>query len=718
MKTTLKLTLFSVLDVSALFVASGVARGQTTPTMPTFFARRDYPIANDCVQIGDTNGDGIPDLMLLNVAGGIIVEFGNGDGTFRPGPVSTAFADAISFVATDLNGDGKLDVALPDGGGVVVAMGQGDGTFQGSVNYPINDGNIAFLVTGDFNGDGILDIATAGNLGVWLLTGKGDGSYNAAVLAASLPGSGWNIAATDFNGDHKLDLAVGLPNVGVTGNGFAVLLGNGNGTFQPPQMFSTPKKPAGIAVGSLTKGGPPGIAVVGYRSGNEVDLYFGNGAGGFSGPKPVSIPGAGVVNGLVIGDVNGDGLPDLISASGYVAYGEGAGNFSAPVSFAVDSTYEPLNLALADLGNNGLTDIVTDAKDVVSVLLNQNNKGFEDGVWTSVPGGAGCGVKGDFNGDGHPDLAINNTSGSTSQGIVILLGTGKGDAPFTLGSTITLGGAGCLVTTDLNDDGKLDLLVPAQGNVYAYLGNGDGTFSLTSITPTPSSGYIATGDFNHDGKVDFATSGNLIALGNGDGTFQNPTDIVADPPSTGFSGIAAGDINNDGWKDLVLTNNGIPYTDVFVLINNHKGGFTQVPAKFGEGTAQPILTDVNSDGNLDLVLEEPDGGAVVIYLGNGKGEFTLQATFAGTFLLTPSLVGVADVNGDGIPDVLNLASDTMEVYLGQGNATYATPFAIGTGPAPGSIVVGHFHEQATPGLPDIVVPDFSGGVTVLTNSTK
>ncbi len=715
MKTILKLILFLVLDVSALFIAGGVARGQTTPLMPTFFARRDYPIANEFVQIGDTNGDGIPDLMLLNVAGGIIVEFGNGDGTFRPGPVSTNLAGfAISFVATDLNGDGKMDVALANGVAIVVAMGNGDGTFQSGVSYPINDGNVTFLVTGDFNGDGIVDIATAGNSGVWLLAGKGDGSFNAAILAASLPGA-WNIAATDFNGDGKLDLAVGLPNVGNTGNGFAVLLGNGNGTFQTPQMFSTPKKPSAIAVGSLTKGGPPSIAL-NYSFANEVYLYFGNGSGGFSGPKRLSLPGAGFVAGFVIGDVNGDGLPDLISSSGYVAYGEGAGNFSSPVSFAVDSTYAPANLALGDSRNNGLTDIVTDARDVVSVLLNQDNKFFEDGVWTNVAGGAGCGVKGDFNGDGRPDLAVNNTNGSTSQGIVILLGTGKGDAPFTLGSTITLGGAGCLVTTDLNDDGKLDLLVPAQGSVYAYLGNGDGTFTLASITPTPSSGYIATGDFNHDGKVDFATSGNLIALGNGDGTFQNPTDIVADPPSGGFSGIAAGDINNDGWKDLVLTSNVFPVNaNATVLINNHKGGFTQVPTKFGALTAQPILADLTGDGDLDLILG--GGSGAELYLGNGKGEFTSIPGLPG-LLGTSGVNCVADVNGDGIPDLLISGADTLYVYLGEGGGTYATPFTIGTGPAPGSILVGHFHELSTPGLPDIVAPDFSGGVMVLTNSTK
>src|SRR5208282_3546540 len=100
---------------------------------------------------------------------------------------------------------------------------------------------------------------------------------------------------------------------------------------------------------------------------------------------------------------------------------------------------------------------------------------------------------------------------------------------------------------------------------------GDGTFTLKSSTPTPSGGALALGDFNHDGKLDFVTSGNLIGFGNGDGTFQNPTEIVADPPSTGFSGIAVGDINNDGWPDVVLTNNGEPYNNTFVLLNNQKG---------------------------------------------------------------------------------------------------------------------------------------------------
>ncbi|MGA2577369.1 MAG: VCBS repeat-containing protein [Bryobacteraceae bacterium] len=80
---------------------------------------------------------------------------------------------------------------------------------------------------------------------------------------------------------------------------------------------------------------------------------------------------------------------------------------------------------------------------------------------------------------------------------------------------------------------------------------------------------------------------------------------------------------------------------------------------------------------------------------------------------------MADINGDGIPDIEILQSDTIEIYLGEGGATYATPFCIGTGPFPGDILVENLHGQSpTKGLPDIVVPDTSGGVMVLLNLTK
>ena len=533
---------------------------------------------------------------------------------------------------------------------------------------------------GDFNGDGILDIAAAGPMGVWLLTGKGGGTFNAAVLSVSLEGC-FTIASADFNRDGNLDIVV-TRTINDKGAGFAVMLGKGNGMFQTPQTFTTPKRPDAIAVGSLTKSGSPGI-VAGESFSSDVYLYFGNGAGGFSAPKHINLPG-GFSDGLAIGDLNGDGYPDVVSDTGYVAYGEGGGNFSAAVSYPVDSGGEPSNAVLADLRNNGLIDIITGSYAAISVLLNQEHGAFKEGIWTSVTGGAGCGVKADFNGDARPDLAVN-----TPSGISILLGTGKAATPFAAGTNITLAGAACLVTGDLNGDGIADLLVPVNnGTVVAYLGDGHGGFTLQSTTPTPSGGYLALGDFNHDGKLDFATSGNLIALGNGDGTFQNPTDIVANPPSEGFSGIAAGDINNDGWKDLVLTSNVFPVdANITLLLNNKQGGFTQMPTSFGALTVQPVLADLDGDGNLDLILSYTGGLAnnpplgASIYLGNGAGKFTLSETL-GTAVSNPSFNLVADVNGDGIPDILVLENNTIEIYLGEGNATYAAPFAIGTGPSP------------------------------------
>jgi hypothetical protein len=540
------------------------------------------------------------------------------------------------------------------------------------------------------------------------------------VLAAPLSTvGGGSSAAIDFNGDGNLDLVVTLPFAGTdeSGNGFVVLLGNGNGTFQPPQAFAAPQKPVGLAAGPLTKGGHPGIAVSGYAS-SDVYLYLGNGSGGFSAPEQIYLPGTTGTGGLAIGDLTGDGYPDVVSSEGYIVFGT-AGGASQPVYYPVADFLGTYGLVLADLRKNGLTDIVTYAHAGVSVLLNQGNGKYEDGEWTMIAGGAGCGVTADFNSDGKPDLAVN-----TPSGISILLGTGNAKSPFKAGATIPLAGVGCLVTGDLNGDGIPDLLVPVNGTpnrLLTYLGNGNGTFRLKSATATPNSGgYVVLADLNHDGKLDFATSGNLLALGNGDGTFQKPTAFVSNPPSSGFSNIAVGDINNDGWPDLVLTNSAVEAgeTDLYVLLNNQEGGFNQVPTNFGALTNEAILADLNGDGNLDVVLQGISSGGAFVYLGDGTGAFTYQTTLADP-LGIPGLNLVADLNGDGIPDIAVLESDTLEVFLGLGGATYAIPFDIGTGPFPGTILTVNLHGQpASSGLPDIAAPDNSGGVMVLINKTK
>jgi hypothetical protein len=692
--------------------------GSARASAPNFFARRDYSAATSGIAVADTNGDGVPDLIALGT-GTITVLLGNGNGTFRAGPKSTVRTGDVFFpLALDLNGDGHADLifagqsSFAGYSGIGVCLGNGNGTFQPAVFYQAGADRFLWnVVLGDFNGDGIPDAVVSGESGIWLFTGKGGGVFNPGVLTPMSGPTGGVVAAADFNGDGKLDLAV------TTQTGFVVLLGNGNGTFQPPQTYATPFTSRWIAVGDLNLDGHPDIVLAAYgptSTPNYVLVYLGNGRGGFAAPTKAEIsPG----EEIAIGDVNGDHIPDLVGSAGYIALGNGNGTFKKPIYYPLPSSgIGASGVVLADLRRSGRTDLVFQNTSI-SVLLSLGKGKFEDGEWTAIQGGAGCGAAADFNRDGKPDLAVN-----TPTGVSILLGTGQALHPFKSGATLTLPNAGCVVTGDLNGDGIPDLLVPSNGTVVAYLGNGDGTFTQKSTTATPTGGFLAVGDFNHDGKLDFATSGNLLALGNGDGTFQAPVQIAPDL-GNGVTNIAAGDLNGDGWTDLVLTYSYDSY--IYVLLNNQHGGFTEtkidsVVNGFLTGPTQILLADLNRDGKLDIVAAT-DSGLAVVYMGDGKGGFTyLEQLVPGSASNTSSVIAVADVNNDGVPDLVMTQAGvgTVAIFLGKGNGTFAQPYYVGAGPAPGDILLENLHGQAPScGFPDIVVPDVSGGVMVLINLT-
>jgi hypothetical protein len=193
-----------------------------------------------------------------------------------------------------------------------------------------------------------------------------------------------------------------------TTTGFAVLLGNG--TFgQESFTFALPPPTAvgSIAVGDLNLDGNQDIVLTpgirNHANSNFAFVYLGNGAGGFSGPTLADMPGGWTI---AIGDINGDGVPDLVSSAGEIALGIGNGTFKPPYvePIAFSGSYD---VVLADLRNNGLTDVVTQGGvGVVSVLLSEGKGKFEDGEWFSVPGAFGCGAPADYNGDGKPDLAM------------------------------------------------------------------------------------------------------------------------------------------------------------------------------------------------------------------------------------------------------------------------------------------------------------------------
>jgi len=681
------------------------------PKAPAFRARRDYvtsySVAGGMV-LARTTSSGFLDIIQPDVE----VLFGNGNGTFRPGPQSDIGCGSGPLVASDLDGDGKIDLALPNKNGVCVSIGNGDGTFQNGVFYAAGTDTLTdTVVVGDFNSDGIPDVATVGQHGIWLFTGKGGGVLNPGVLTpfmgASVDRAPPFLAAGDINGDGNLDL------VALTTTGFAIFLGTGTGTFQAPTLVTTPAAPGWMAVGDVNLDGRADVLIT-SNSSAYVSLYMGASAGGVTGPTFVYLPGS---SQIAVGDVNGDGIPDLVNSTVYVALGKGNGKFNEPTFYAAQTFFGPYNVALGELRNDGRNDIVVQGSAwALSVLLNTGKGAFQDGEWTPVTGGAGCGAVADYNRDGKPDLAVN-----TPSGITLLFGTGKASSPFTTGSTIAVPGPGCVITGDLNGDGIADLLVESflTGSGYfvdAYLGKGDGTFTLASSTAVSTPGYLALGDFNHDGKLDFASSGNLLALGNGDGTFQTPMPITSSPPLNGFSNIAVGDLISNGWSDILLTNASL---GVYELLNNKHGAFSQTIISVPKSApSQVVLADLDNDGILDFVVGSSTGSPTV-YVGNGKGGFTQGVELVDYLQGLPGVVAVADVNGDGIPDIVLDEGSSVAIFLGTGNAQYKTPFYIGAGPSPGSIYTENLHGQSpTAGLPDIVAPDASGGVTVLINTTK
>src|SRR5215469_2914893 len=490
-----------------------------------FGAATSYPVdaSPSGITLGDFNGDGKVDIAVANSgSGNISILLASGDGTFQPAVNLAAGQIPWALVATDLNGDGRLDLAVADqAGSVVVLLGRGDGTFQSPVSIPL-DASPRSIVAADFNGDGKQDLAvgqfdvntTTGH--ATILIGNGDGTFESPAtvpLAGAIP---YGLAVGDFDGDHRTDLVA---------TGFAPLLsilkGNGDGTFQPAQVISLPSGNStySLAAGDLNHDGFLDLFVTNQSfclkqpcSFNGFAVLLGNGDGTFRGtPVPSDTNGYNKATNLGVADFDKDGNPDLaltswdgVTGSALIALGNGDGTFQGLTEITLGAN--PAAIAAADFNGDGLPDLAVPliSGDSVVVLLNTGKNpvlqltvvdtGQGSGAVTSDPAGIACGstCNVDFPSGTQVSLAATPASGSVfgswsgsctgsnPHGCTVILNSAQSvTATFNLVSDFAINPAAVNLSVKRGSAATDALAFEAQGGFA-------GTISLTCSVSGPS----------------------------------------------------------------------------------------------------------------------------------------------------------------------------------------------------------------------------------------
>ncbi len=705
----------------------------------TFHEAVTYPVQGGWSLItADLNGDGSPDLATANSnpdAGVISVLLNGGDGTFHSTvdyPVEVYPGD---LAASDLNGDGRLDlVTIHQWPGVVsVLFNEGGGVFQDAVKYSVGMYPFSMIAT-DLNGDGKIDLATAnrgcsdgwgdppGRPDVSVLLNQGAGkfqdavSYSIGIEDECFQGTIAPLVASDWNGDGSVDLAMAYSGT------VAVLLNRGDGSFGEAVRHA--------AGGDLSVGlvallaadfdgdGYPDLAIIGaYQDDLSVLLNRGNGT--FH-DAVNNVVGYGFYNSITA-DFNGDRRPDLaLSAlsgdSVLVLINQGDGAFQEDASYTIWGG----NLIAADLNGDGNLDLAT-GESGVSVLLNQGDGSFRASrsylaaCWPSAL------VSSDFNGDGMPDLATVDSNTIIDSDIFVLLN--RGDGTFHNAEIYPVGGghSAFLAATDFNGDGMPDLATVNANeslgrgiDISVLLNRGDGTFHDAEIYPAggrfPKS--LVAIDLNGDGMPDLATSKSIpesisVLLNRGDGTFY----IAWNYSGKGGVSLVAADLNGDGGPDLVAADE----SGLTFFFNDGDGRFHDIQIYPGEGGLSLFTADLNGDGSPDLAT--CDGSDLTVFLNNGEGAFLDTRSYPGG----GGILVAADLNGDGMVD---LATTKVRVLLNLGDGSFhdAGQYQYPAYESPVSLITADFNGDRRPDLAAAYEIGLFGGtcrnVSIVLNETE
>jgi hypothetical protein len=490
----------------------------------------------------------------------------------------------------------------------------------------------------------------------------------------------------------------------------------GGSTFIVAPAISLPAEPTSVAVGDVNGDGRPDLVVTTKNSGN-ITVLLGNGKGGFetgmeyaAGTRPANVR---------LADLTGSGRLDAIvtddaSGSIEVLAGKGDGSFEKPVSYPAIA--HPVAITLGRFGGDGRTDIAVASTKGVALLVSDGSGHFAAPVSIELGKQLEALTAADLRGEGHDDLVAANADGT----VTVLLGDGSGHFRALAAVKAGAGALSSVIAGDFNHDGKADIAITHAGasKLTVLLGRGDGTFERgVDYAVGNSPANVIASDVNHDGVLDLIAVNRgantfSVLVGVGDGTFKTSIDFTAG--NSPFA-LVSGDFDGDGREDLAILNSGDK--SISIPLGLGDGTFHAAPAYKTDLEHKAIAAgDLTGAGRQDLVVTNYCGddasckgrGTATVFLAKSDGTYEQ----AGKYSLGsgPVSVSLADVNGDKKLDLiaLNQNDKTLTIMPGLGDGKFGEPQTYALAANPRALFVGDLNGD---GRPDLAIASDCGRST-------